>query len=586
MYKSVTRGSVRDKVCNWHFWCCRNFWLLVALPFLSTFPIACGVIDYEIDAVYYAQTHVHRADHPYFRLVSNRPALIKVELHHQMDSIIPVIEVVRANRPDEPIRFDEPKILSTELLNQPDALEEHSFDYAFSTVLPADWVQPGVELVITINGLERWRASPTVGAPNPLIMNMFDTHFFALDGKTYPENWKTELEAKLPISALNVRKVENILFKELVIPKRAGLPPVRVSSRGEYQALTGQSFDGEQAAALQWVNALHAAAGLSRRWSLYYVNIHGVAAGGQAGGFKGVGYGSAHGVLLHELGHALSLPHWQQNMTFPYRGDMLGVKAPAENSVHAGPTWAFDLNKNAFIKPYLDTVSGKVFKRDPMAGGGNNREDDAYLYRHFADYSVFRMQNWLENNMVRWDNVRSTWQSWDIENSRYRDIEKQSVRGFDYGTFLPNQPNDSVISIMAAISGKYDKGMDKNGAEHINMVYPPIGPYPAGLIPTFDPTLREDRASMNALKYCPDTGCDLTFRVLQGGVVSYYAIAQSFSSSLANDITAFPELATKALNIEASRGEVTLVELLDTPDANLVGVPAEPRILARWVKES
>lgn len=91
--------------------------------------------------------------------------------------------------------------------------------------------------------------------------------------------------------------------------------------------------------------------------------------------------------------------------------------------------------------------------------------------------------------------------------------------------------------------------------------------------------------NMNALNYCPQTGCDLTLRVLQGGKLGYYAIAQSFSSALTDEASAFPELATKAVNLAASAGEVTLVELLDTPDANVQGVPDQPRILGRWARE-
>ena len=69
---------------------------------------------------------------------------------------------------------------------------------------------------------------------------------------------------------------------------------------------TGLPFDGEQAAALDWNGALKRAAGTSGRWSLYYLNVYNAAAGGQAGGFAGVGNGTSVGILHHELGHALA----------------------------------------------------------------------------------------------------------------------------------------------------------------------------------------------------------------------------------------------------------------------------------------
>ena len=50
-----------------------------------------------------------------------------------------------------------------------------------------------------------------------------------------------------------------------------------------------------------------------------------MSAGGQAGGFNGVGLGGHLGVLNHELGHAFSLPHWGTSPGYPYHGDMCAV---------------------------------------------------------------------------------------------------------------------------------------------------------------------------------------------------------------------------------------------------------------------
>ena len=70
------------------------------------------------------------------------------------------------------------------------------------------------------------------------------------------------------------------------------------------------------------------AAGGNFDHTMCYINIIGVAAGGQAGGFDGVGTISSLGVLNHELGHALSLPHWSGGAGYPYYGDMHSMTAP------------------------------------------------------------------------------------------------------------------------------------------------------------------------------------------------------------------------------------------------------------------
>ena len=185
-----------------------------------------------------------------------------------------------------------------------------------------------------------------------------------------------------------------------------------MSSKHDYQAQTGGGFDGEQAAALQWVGALSRAGG-NRYTALCYVNIIGVPAGGQAGGYNGVGAPGL-GILNHELGHALSLPHWGGHAEYPYQTDMHGIAAPWDSghaSTHAGPSWVFDPPSMNFLPPTCEpgvrgwlcnTNSGaaKVFTRSPMQGGGDGDQPDGMLFRHFSDYGVRQMRDYLESHVA------------------------------------------------------------------------------------------------------------------------------------------------------------------------------------------
>ena len=61
------------------------------------------------------------------------------------------------------------------------------------------------------------------------------------------------------------------------------------------------------------------------------------------------------------------------------------------------------------------------------------------------------------------------------------------------GVQFPLERDAQVISVMASISG---------AKPDVNMVYPPIGPYTAGLIRLFDPRVPADRAAAVSTAMC------------------------------------------------------------------------------------
>ena len=179
---------------------------------------------------------------------------------------------------------------------------------------------------------------------------------------------------------------------------------MRVSSQQDYYNQTGLNFDGEQAAALQWVHALSASGG-NIDVAMQYINIIGVPAGGQAGGFDGVGSPGV-GILNHELGHALSLPHWGNSSAYPYKGSMYGIDPQPGNDIHVGPVWGFDIRSLTYLPPTVqpNTVAAPdlvgYYKKSPMWGGGMGDQEIGYLMRHFSDYGVNKMQNYLEGKVA------------------------------------------------------------------------------------------------------------------------------------------------------------------------------------------
>ena len=526
-----------------------------------------------IDAVYFGQTHVLKASDPYFGLVGNREALIKV---HVTDPATPASPPVTATLT---LTGQAPLVLTlmgpaTLPASIPDGLGvvQHSFSNTFTGYIPAAWVKKGLQITVNAGAASTSLTNLDIGAPTKVVMTMFDVQYFADTNDNYPANSFAEVEAKWPVSDLEVRRLGHVVFPELVIPPRTdvGTKAVRIKSKTEYEVQTGLAFDGEQAAALAWNGALKRAAGRSGRWTLYYVNVYNAFAGGQAGGFAGVGSGTSVGILHHELGHALSLPHWGDSAAYPYKGDMHGISAPSNyNGTHSGPAWAFDLRTKAFIPPTVQTgnAGGKpvgTYKVDPMQGGGTGYQEPAYLMNHFSDYSMNQMRDYLHGHVVVWNPALNSWAQWNQTAGDYTTTVTNN------GVQFPTTRDTQVISIMASISGS-DPG--------VTMVYPPIGPYTSGLIRLFDPTVAADRTAAQST-FSPTNGSDLCVRVLQGGVKKTYMLAASWLTT--QDPYSSGSLVTEAVNIPASGGAVTKIELLLTPNAEDVGLPANPQVLSTW----
>jgi len=524
------------------------------------------VTELLILGVYLAQTHVLEPYNPLFKLVGNRSALLKAQVVAP-DGIAapPVTALLSVDSETTTLTLDGPDTL-------PDAFQaelglvQHRHDDSFTTLIPAEWIRPGLSIEVTA-GSVTVDHDIKVGAPTELKMKMFDIHYFGLGDNDYPAGAFEELEAKWPAASLDIERIRDIDFYELVVPARAGAPNVRVSSTQDYYDQTGLSFDGEQAAALQWVEALSASGG-NYDVAMQYINIIGVPAGGQAGGFDGVG-GISLGILNHELGHALSLPHWGDDSSYPYKGDMYGIEAPeAYMDTHVGPTWAFDLPSLIFIPPTVqeDSVGGEVgkYKKSPMQGGGTGDQEIGFFYRHFSDFGVNRMQGYIEGKVAVFrDGNHYKWDDGDGDYTR-------SVTSD--GVHYPIEHDVQVISVMASTTLS-----DMN----VNMVYPPMGPYEGNLILTFDPTSASDRAAADDV-FCPDGGCDFTLRVMQGGEQKTYMLPASGIEG--SDPYSSNSLKTAAVNLRVSDGTVTQVELLLTPDAEVDGLSSTPQVLYTWTE--
>lgn len=544
--------------------------LLVFLIAIDQRAYSFQVSDFSVN-VFFAQTHVQKPNDPFFKLISDRKVLIKVQVSSPTVTIAPNINVVAfLNGKSTTIQLTGPATLP-QILNLNPGIVNHNFLDSYTALIPAEWVKSGLNLTLNVGSQIFLFRDLKIGAPNKIVMNMFDVHFFSLSAGNYANGWKEELEEKLPISSIELRRVPNILFKELSMQPREGAKSVRITSRENYKQLTGINFDGEQDITTTWINALKLAAGKNtKNVALFYLNIYGVFAGGQASSqsFAGVGSGTNLGILSHELGHVFSLPHWGDFASYPYKGELLGIlpQSTVYNGTHVGPTWGYDSKKNLFIPPTVqnNSVGGEKgkYKNDPMQGGGVGDQERGFIFRHFSDYSVDRMKNFVEGWLVIWNETSNTYASWNSTNKSYSNTKTNN--GIEY----PLTRNTQVISILASVCSSEPQA---------NIVYPPIGPYTSGLIKLFDPRVSTDRLSAVSLSYCPTGGCDVSVKVVQNNTESIYMLPQSVDKTkLPTDAASFT---TSAINLNASAGVVTKIELLDTPNAQINGLPTNPTVL-------
>lgn len=508
----------------------------ILLASALSISMAAGV---AINAVYFSQTHVQKPDHPYFGLVGERGVLIKA---HVVDpdkpAAPPVTAVLTLDGATSNLPLAGPAVLPASIPDGPGVVQ-HSLADCFTATIPASWVKPGLEVRITAGPAIVNFNNLNIGAPTKVVMTMFDVQYFNDTTGDYPTGTLEELEAKWPVADLEIRRIPHVVFPELVIPPRTGFPATRVTSLGDYKALTALGYGGEKAA-YAWNGALKRAAGRNGRFSLYYTNIHGVSAGGLGGGFAAVGSGTGQGILHHELGHALSLPHWGDSTTYPYKGAMHGIEPPAiYNETHAGPTWGYDLRLKAFIPPTVQpgNVGNRpvgTYKGDPMQGGGTDSQEPGYLLNHFSDFSIYQMRNYLQGHVVVWNEDLGAYAVWNQSTGGY--TSTVSNNGVQY----PIERGVQIISVLASISGS---------TPDVNLVYPPIGPYSGGLIRLFDPRNAADRAAAAAI-FAPANGCDVSLRIIQGGVEKIHMLAAPWEPGA--DPLSSGSLITEAVNIPVS----------------------------------
>lgn len=485
----------------------------------------------------------------------------------------------------------------------------HSFENSYYVLIPPNLIKPGFKWSLSWNVLSETgmvldkhsmkRTELVVTPPNKMIMNTLTIDWFAPSGNTpiLSPDLVGEMEQKLPISELILRESPPAVFTKIAMPyKNLTTPAAIVSSAAQLRSGWG---DVDVDRSKGWARILQRASGVN-----YYehANFCVINRGENVGGGIGAdGYycvsNDDPGTFWHELGHTFQLPHWGESGPradlYPYKNEAeyLGLSATKGfNSAHAGPYWAYDArsvdngvsSRGIFIAPWLDVdLDGTPdrWKRSPLQGGGSVDSGSQQL-AHFSDYSINKIMSILDDRSY-WFERDNEWiddakwaahgPGWYFSNPQH---SYQPYTGD--GRNRPVANDQEVFSIMLAGSMAKDN--------QFGHVYPAIGPYIANLRTMYDPRDPAAMAELSGSSNCPAAGCDLSVRVVQGGVTNVFTIEQSWNENIPKtNQGAFFE---QAINVPMSFGAITSIELLLTPDAQTYSdagaFDENMTVLAQW----
>jgi hypothetical protein len=535
----------------------------------------------KIAKVYFAQTHVFEPGYKVpglneeLKLVSEREALLKVQVTSTINNeASPKVEakLELPGQPTKTIELAGPATLKTSFESSLGKVQ-HSFDDSFTATIDEAYMKPGLKVTVQVGEDEKIYNNLKFGAPNKIYFNNFLFGVFSSINENLSDGWIEEFKNNLPVVDFEVQTIKINLDEITVLPIAGETIAARINSKAVYRNLTGKDFNRHNATFSPIRAALRNAAGFRNGGHQTYISTSWNYGDAQSKGESGAHASTqairgGEGILFHEMGHAFSLPHWADRSFYPYKGTMHGIQAgPVAAGTHAGPIWGYNSKSKKFLKPTRDGVTPLTYKNDPMQGGAKGSPEPGFSLNHFSDYSIHRIRENLDNNLVRY--INGNYARWNSETSSYSKI--QTNKG---NITYPIVRDVNVYSVMAALS---------TTTPQANLAYPPIGPYKSGLIQVFDPTKSEDRSNPDAEFFCKKfRDCDYTLRVTQGGKVKHYMI--SMQSGLTSDPTSVYSFATRAVNVPASDGTITKIELLETLNARINGLPSNPKVLSTWTK--
>jgi hypothetical protein len=345
----------------------------------------------KIERVYFAQTHVMEPSWPLFFLIGDRPAMIKVDV------------VGKGNAPEVKVSaWDESAFLGELCLRGPEMLPtlvsgaQQDRDSSFTATLPRAWLRPGLRVEVRADtAVHSFSAQEIPVGPAPEL----NLAMVRLDVLNYNEG-----TADLPVPASFLPNFAGAVAASKIrlgtFPARLELPrlvvggpapePIVLNKRlceGGEDPSAGKCEKHDEiggmdvaAASLRFVQALMRATG-DYSFAFYYGNTGQLNPGGWGGDkcFVGADFGD---IFIHEMGHALSLPHWGEgayqpddpvtdDYRYPYGGEKL-------DGGGRGDIWNYAQDSAQFSSPLCEDPELDFF--------GKERSDAMFRSMHCYEF--------------------------------------------------------------------------------------------------------------------------------------------------------------------------------------------------------
>ncbi len=492
--------------------------------------------------------------------------------------------------------------------------------------LEAAWVMPGLSLRVVSSTHEDSEALPIeVGADSELLLWTLPFYLYGADDTSLaldtildvPAEVRDEFEAKLPYASSEIvpHPAQRVQWDYLVAKPADGAPAMIWQSADD---VASDDPCREQSPVLGiLVEMLRANGDAPTNRAIYapmiqvdgngdYVSPKGGCGGGN--GTVAAGDEVYAGIFIHEMGHALRLPH--------AAGSYDAGNFPYPNGSLDGSTWGYDMYRDEFLATFVpenavsdgcENDDGRRFdarnrciKQDPMQSGSGDQAE-GYRFTMFADFSAGRMQRYYagvasinEDSELEYsegrvfvDEASSTGYSrWNSMEERRVEVEPLTTSSGLWGLDgqLPAQRDVPVHTIVFTVSAAQTQGATQ--------IYPPvsyIGNLPRLIDPTDMVALEEIALDTGELGwFCHNNGCDYTLRVtFENGDIQHVLIQRAFRSWFGADEPLPPEsldplddasFRVWAINVSGEHA-ITTIELLDTPMA-WQGIAADPPVIA------
>lgn len=365
-----------------------------------------------IGKVRFAQTHLLEPSSPLFRLAGSRPALVAVTLAGTGKA--PDVRLV--------VREDGAVVGSACLAGPADIpatsdTASPSFANFYTMTIPASWMKPGLSVSVEAGASRVDYSAAQLRVSSPTELNLLMVDMDVLDynnGKkdpAMPADFLANFAAAMPATTTRLGRLparmvlDRMVFAgtadEPILACRADLADRAGCS--DYKAIGGMD---QLAAVSRFTAALSRATGL-HAFGFTYGNSENLQPGGWGGGknFSGGDYG---GIFLHEMGHALGLPHWgegpfgNQNpsadeFTYPYAG--IG-----NNGGGRGPTWNYEPNTREFLSPLCQDKGNGLYGKERSDAMQRSswcvewRKGGAGPWDGFGDFSAASIHEFLHGN--------------------------------------------------------------------------------------------------------------------------------------------------------------------------------------------